>query len=442
MEGSRLRRNIPQKEIKVLSMLSGGVCAYPDCCKRLVEPGTEMDDAAILAEMAHIVGDSRQGPRGDSAMSDEDRDKHTNLLFVCGDHHKLIDDRPRTYSVAVLRQMKADHEGRIQRAVAPAAEAPKPPLKSERIHSSLLSVTHLPEAVFSAPCRFRDHQDDQVKRRLRYPHGQNEVLIRFILRDGKLFTFHNLNDPKGPFAVVIDRHKVEPIPCWKMWNDAEGCRRFIALMNKALYRYTACLGIRFDPLHHRFYFPATEPGKPRKISYRPLNAKRRSRNVVLQPKRRSTGEPKGYWSHLAVGLRFHRMAPKQWCLSLRPEFHLTQDGETVLPSDQIGRRVTSKKSRMRNYKYLSEVNFWRDYLSNGSPRIVLNFGDQSAVIGTELLAFDVSWPGVPGDDMEFKNRTYPEDLFSTSELAAAVDGTPYEWKPDNAEPEKPTDEDL
>jgi hypothetical protein len=136
------------------------------------------------------------------------------------------------------------------------------------------------------------------------------------------------------------------------------------------------------------------------------------------------------------------MAPKQWCLSLRPEFHLTQDGETVLPSDQIGRRVTSKKSRMRNYKYLSEVNFWRDYLSNGSPRIVLNFGDQSAVIGTELLAFDVSWPGVPGDDMEFKNRTYPEDLFSTSELAAAVDGTPYEWKPDNAEPEKPTDEDL
>src|SRR5262249_42653804 len=157
-------------------MLSGGVCAFPGCGKRLIEPGTETEDAAILAEMAHIVGESRQGPRGDAPMSEVDRDKHTNLLLVCGDHHKLIDDRPRTYSVAVLRQMTADHEGRIQRAVSPGIEEPKPTLKQERIHSSLLPVTHLPEVVFAAPCAFRDRQEDQVKERLRYPEGQNNVL--------------------------------------------------------------------------------------------------------------------------------------------------------------------------------------------------------------------------------------------------------------------------
>jgi hypothetical protein len=442
MEGSRLSRNIPQKEIKALFMLSGGVCAFPGCGKRLIEPGTQTDDATILAEMAHIVADSRQGPRGDSAMSEEDRDKHTNLLLVCGEHHKLIDDRPRTYSIPVLGQMKADHEDRIHRAVAPASEEPKPPLKQERIHSSLLAVTHLPEVVFSAPCAFRDHQDDQVKERLRYPEGDHDQLIRFILREGKLFTFHNLHDPKGPFADVIDCHQVVPVPCLKMWDDAEGHRRFNALMNKALFKHTARLGVRFDPVHRRYYFPATEPGKPRKICYRPLNAKRRSRNVVFQPKRRSTGEPRGYWSHLAVGLRFCRMAEKQWCLSLRPEFHLTKDGETVLDLDQIGRRVTSKKSRMRNYKYLGEVNFWRDYLSNGSPHIVLNFGDQSAVIGSEFLPFDVSWPGVPGDHENFKNLTYPEDLFSTSVLNAAMEGTPYQWDSDNAESEETNGEDL
>lgn len=442
MEGDRLSRNIPQKEIKALHLLSGGVCAFPGCGKRLIEPGTETEDVTILAEMAHIVGDSRQGPRGVSPMSDEDRDKHTNLILVCGEHHKLIDDRPRTFSVPVLRQMKADHEGRIQRAVSPTAQDPKPALKEERIHSSLLPVTHLPEVLFSAPCAFNEHQEDQVKQRIRYPQGQDDLLIRFLLRDGKLFSFHNLNDPKGPFSDVIDHRKVDPIPCLKLWNDAEGYRRFISLMNKALFKYTARLDVRFDPAHHRFYFPATEPGKPRKISYRPLNAKRRSRPVVLQPKRRSTGEPRGFWSHLAVGLHFHRMAERQWCVSLRPEFHLTQDGEKVLPSDQIGRRVTRKKSRMRNYKYLSEVNFWRDYLSNGSPRIVLNFGDQSAVIGTEFLPFDVSWPGVPGDDMAFKNLSYAEDLFTTSELAAAVDGTPYQWDSDDAEPEEATDKDL
>ena len=30
--------------------------------------------------------------------------------------------------------------------------------------------------------------------------------------------------------------------------------------------------------------------------------------------------------------------------------------------------------------YLGEVNFWRDYLSGGNPKVVMNFGDQSAVI--------------------------------------------------------------
>lgn len=437
-----MSRNIPQKELKALFMLSGGVCAFPDCGKRLIEPGTEADDAAILAETAHIVADSRQGPRGKSEMSDEDRDKHTNLVLVCGDHHKIFDSQPRTYSVPVLRQMKADHEGRIRRAVAPDALEAKPLIKEERIHSSMLPVTHLPDAVFGAPCAFRDRQDDQVKQRLRYPEGDHNQLIRFILRDGKLFTFHNLHDPKGPFADVIDRRQVETLRSRDLWEDAEGHRRFIALMNRAMYKYTARLGVRFDPLHHRFYFPATEAGKPRKISYRPLNAKRRSRDVVLQPKRRSTGEPRGYWSHLAAGLRFHRMADKQWCVSLRPEFHLTKDGETVLASDQIGRRVTSKKSRMRNYAYLGEVNFWRDYLSNGGPRIVLNFGDQSAVIGTEFLAFDVSWPGVPDDDMPFKNQAYAEDLFTSSELAVAVDGLSINWESKDGDSKEPSDQDL
>src|SRR5205085_1158656 len=75
----------------------GGVCAFPDCNKRLLEPGNTDDDAAFLGEMAHIVADSRQGPRGNVPMSDEDRDKHTNLLLVCGDHHKIIDSQARTY---------------------------------------------------------------------------------------------------------------------------------------------------------------------------------------------------------------------------------------------------------------------------------------------------------------------------------------------------------
>src|SRR5262249_58449202 len=142
-------------------------------------------------------------------------------------------------------------------------------LKTDRVHSSLLPVTHLPDAVFSAPCAFRERQEDDVKKRLRYPEGDYSPLIRFILRDGKLFTFHNLNDPKGPFIDVIDRRQVQMRPSKELWEEAEGHRRFIALLNSALYKYTARLGVRFDPLHRRFYFPADEAGKPNNVVYHP-----------------------------------------------------------------------------------------------------------------------------------------------------------------------------
>jgi hypothetical protein len=122
------------------------------------------------------------------------------------------------------------------------------------------------------------------------------------------------------------------------------------------------------------------------------------------------------------------MGQTQWCLSIRPERHLTSDGKLPLPPKQIGRRVTSKKARMYNDLYLGEVNFWRDYLSNGSPRFVLNFGDQSAVVETQFLPFDVNWPGIPGDDKPFKNQVYEDDLFSLSDLSNATDGELLEWE--------------
>jgi hypothetical protein len=434
------RKSIPDKEMKALISISGGVCAFPGCAKRFVEPGNEADDAAFLGEMAHIVADSRQGPRGDSPMSDEDRDKHANLLLLCGDHHKIIDSQPRTYSVSVLRKMKEDHEGRIRRATSVSAPLAPIALTREVIHSSLLAVTHLPSAVFAAPCAFHDGQEDQVKQRIHFPDGDSQ-LVRFILRDGKLFSFHNLKDPKGPFRDVINQRGVETLRSEQLWDDPEGHRRYVTLLNRGLYKFTARKRVRYDPAHKRFFFDALAVGKPRQEYYRPLNSKGRSRrNVVWQPVRKATGEARSYWWHLAVGLSFLRVGQRQWCLSIRPERHLTSDGITPLPPKQIGRRVTSKKARMWNDIYLGEVNFWRDFLSDGRPNLVMNFGDQSAVIDTRMLAFNVEWPGIPGDAKPFANQTYNEDLFSRLEYDEALAGDGLEWS-DNDESSEADEED-
>jgi hypothetical protein len=414
-------RGISDKEVKLRCLSSGGLCAFPGCEKRLIRDGSSVDDPIVIGEIAHIIAESRSGPRGDAAFSDEDRSKHTNLILLCPEHHTIIDRQPNTYSIPVLRQMKADHEGRISALGGEQVMVPVKANVRENIYCTLLPLTHLPDVVFAAPSLFTDGQDEELRKRLRWPSDRDEM-TPFLLREGKLFAFHDLRSTAGPFSEVVDRDQVETLRATRLWSEPEGSRRYVSLLNGALRRYTGRRGVRFDPLHKRYYFAPTDKGKERSVTYRSLSGRRVSRKVVWRPIRRSTAEPRNFWWHLAAGLRFHLMGEKQWCLSVRPERHLTVDGETPLAAERIGPRVTSLKAHMYNDLYLSEVNFWREYLSAGKPRAVLKLGKQSAVIDTRLLGIEVIWPGIPGDEKPFRNEAHPEDLFTFAEFKAAIGG--------------------
>jgi len=417
---------ISLKEIKLVFGKSGNICAFRKCEKKLIEPGNSDDDASVVGDVAHIVGESRQGPRGDFPLEEEDRNKYPNLILVCKEHHKVIDDQPRTHSVAVLRQMKADHEAYVERQLTKKDTTSPPTLVTENIHSTIVPVTHLPEVVFSAPCGFSSGQEKEVKDRLIYP-GDKNILFPFILREDRIFAFDDLRIQGNAFSDVIDRKKATKHRAIEMWRDPEGKRRYTNLLNRSLHKHTGRLGIFFDREHQRYYFKAEEFGKERTVSYRPMNKSHEERNVVWQPITKSTGLPKNFWWHLAAKLQFHQFADLQWCLSIRPERHLTRDSEQSLPSDLIGRKVTRLKARMYNDAYLSEVVFWRDFLSQGAPRFILDFNAQTAVIDVELLRYDVRWLGIPGDTKPFKNQIYQEDLFSLSGLGEAISGQQIDW---------------
>ncbi len=81
---------------------------------------------------------------------------------------------------------------------------------------------------------------------------------------------------------------------------------------------------------------------------------------------------------------------------------------------------------MYNDLYLGEVNFWRDYLSKGAPRITLNFGNQSGVIDATFVRMGMTWPGVPDDEKTVGGPT-SEDLFTLLDLAEKVEGEEIEW---------------
>jgi hypothetical protein len=412
---------VSTSEQKLVALASGGICAFPDCGRSLVNH--DAGEPTIVGEIAHIVAEQRQGPRGRLEMSDEERNRAANLLFLCSEHHTVIDRKPHVYSVNVLRQMKADHERRIAAATVRKEPPPSAALTSDTVHSTLLGVSQLPRYVYSAECDYSETQKEEVRKQIIYDGVPRDELLPFILRERRLFAFQDLRDFDNPFAKAANPLGALRIPTEDLCFEPEGRRRVVNLLNSAIAKYCGRRKVLFDKGHHRFYFVPIEKGVDRTEKYRTLNGRSEDRNVVWNPKKRSTGEGRPYWLHLAADLSFHQMASDQWCLSIRPERHVTQDGETPYNPKYVGRKVTRLKARMFNDAYLGEVHFWRDFLSSGKPRFILGFGNQSAIIETELLSMEVAWEGIPSDTKSFTNQVFEEDLFTLGELQSATGAT-------------------
>jgi hypothetical protein len=99
--------------VKTRTMLwgrAGGHCSFPECRRNLIFDASETDDESLVGDIAHIVAESQDGPRGDSPITPEERRKFSNLILLCKVHHKLVDDQPNKFTVESLLKMKAEHE--------------------------------------------------------------------------------------------------------------------------------------------------------------------------------------------------------------------------------------------------------------------------------------------------------------------------------------------
>jgi hypothetical protein len=277
----------------------------------------------------------------------------------------------------------------------------------------------MPHYVYGVPVSFREGQEKQIGELIHRPIG-TRVMTPFLLREGKLYAFQNLRDPDGPFrACVSDPKKVTRAESSIWWSDEILAPWFVSLLNRSLNKLTGWLGLNLDWDHNRYYFQQSEPGKPRSVIYTPLNLAKSERSVVWQPMSIRTQTPRPYWNHLAVALSFQRVSKDHWCLSIRPEMRITRDGITSLESMKVGGKVTRRKSRMFNYDLLEELQFWRDFLSGSSPRILFPFEQgQHIVVSNKLMESEVEWPGIPGQFAKpFRNTEHEEDLFSAADRA-------------------------
>lgn len=113
--------SISLKTRKILWARSGNQCAI---CKTelIVSSEDSNDDASVVADEAHIVAQSESFTRGDyGSLSEDERDQYSNLILLCKNDHKLIDDQPSSYTVERLRELKAGHESEVRSRLTPRA---------------------------------------------------------------------------------------------------------------------------------------------------------------------------------------------------------------------------------------------------------------------------------------------------------------------------------
>jgi hypothetical protein len=409
---------------------AAGRCAVAECRENLILGASGDDPITRIADEAHIVAQAGDGgPRGAFPVPGGERDGYGNLILLCPTHHRMIDRQRSTWTVERLLQLKADHERWVDERLTPSERylnvyAPEASIR-ETVHSTVMNVDQMPRHVYVVPI---DLTESDIRPLIRYPDA--ELLAPYVVRERKLIAFNRLDDPNGPFRDVVtpdQRGAVEQHASTEWWSDADLSSWYVTLLNRTLNKLTGRLGLHLDKDHHRYYFepePPDEEGgdpRPRSVTYRPLNQESATKNVAWRPVTRSTQEPKKHWIHLAVALRFHKVLADGWVLSLRPEQRFTTDGYEPLFPKTTGRRAARFKSRLYNYDLLAELQFWREFLSGGEPRIILPFGEQqNLIIDAHLMSADVTWAGVHNDARPFQNVRRDDDLFTSAAYYAAL----------------------
>jgi hypothetical protein len=106
------RKAIPETTKLRLWVESAGRCEFKGCNTPVWHNGLTLSEGNF-AEVAHIIGSSKDGPRG-TDQSEELQRNFDNLMLLCQRCHKEIDDHPESYPVELLRAWKQDHENRIE----------------------------------------------------------------------------------------------------------------------------------------------------------------------------------------------------------------------------------------------------------------------------------------------------------------------------------------
>lgn len=97
--------SISIKTRKILWAKSGNRCSI---CKVELFSNEEGKENLNIGEECHIISSQDTGPRHKIGLADYD--EYDNLILLCRNHHKEIDELTETYTEELIRYVKQNHE--------------------------------------------------------------------------------------------------------------------------------------------------------------------------------------------------------------------------------------------------------------------------------------------------------------------------------------------
>ncbi|MCP4181195.1 MAG: SAVED domain-containing protein [bacterium] len=125
--------NIPEKVRIQVWTEAAGRCQFNNCSKPLWYNELTLNKRNF-SEMAHIIGGSSNGPRGNEKSEELAKDPN-NIMLMCDRCHKEIDDTVlrELYPEKVLKTMKKDHSDRVRMLLDQPSKKTRPLILTSNI---------------------------------------------------------------------------------------------------------------------------------------------------------------------------------------------------------------------------------------------------------------------------------------------------------------------
>ncbi len=318
--------------------------------------------------------------------------------------------RPVTHRGQLITSgTRIDRSSLVAERAVPDAD---PDVVTERLFCNLLPIERLPKYVYTsgiAPSLFKTRKSGKQaapsKSRLKemIRAGQEEAGIpperrfmpAFRIFEERIMTFHDLEDPDGPLASIVDENDVETLDVPSLTRDEDSRNLLMSLLNMSLSRHLGRAGLTIDHEKQQRYFFPCKDGAANTITWTPR--KNKAVRTVAKP---VTKEGKVvFWRHLGAYLRVIFLVNKFY-IKISPTWVITEDGQRASAGPDVGRRVVKWTNPERNLQILFHVRFWTSVLRNRKAGpISIRTGDQTMEVATVPASIQQSY-GIEGDERD------------------------------------------